>query len=108
MRLNTKLDAAARFSMVVTSPGSDGPLQVQLFLAPLLRDGSRGQWIPAASVALPKEGGRVEAFLSGDDLQIDPADTGSVDLPCFCFAKAEVSPMRVEGMHVGLTATVPA
>ncbi len=108
VQLNTKLDAAARFSLVVSSPGSDNPLQVQLFLAPVLRDGSRGQWIPSLVVALPKEGGRVEAFLSGYDLQIDPADLGSVTLSCICFAKAEVSPMRVEGMHVGLTATVPA
>jgi len=106
--LSTKLDAAARFSLIVSSPGSDAPTEVQLFLAPVLRDGSRGHWIPALTVALPKEGGRVEAFLSGHDIAIDPADLASVLLPAVCFAKAEVSPMRVEGMHVGLTATIPA
>ena len=106
--LSTKLDAAACFSLIVTSPGSDAPTEVQLFLAPVLRDGTRGTWIPALTVALPKEGGRVEAFLSGHDIAIDPADLALVLLPAVCFAKAEVSPMRVEGMHVGLTATIPA
>jgi hypothetical protein len=106
--LSTKLDAAARFSLIVSSPGSDAPTEVQLYLAPVLRDGSRGHWIPVLTVALPKEGGRVEAFLSGHDIALDPADLASVLLPAVCFAKAEVSPMRVEGMHVGLTATIPA
>ena len=50
----------------------------------------------------------MEAFLSGHDIAIDPADLALVLLPAVCFAKAEVSPMRVEGMHVGLTATIPA
>ena len=106
--LNTKLDAASRFSLVVSHPGADSPVEVELLLAPVLRDGTTGSWISAATVALPAEGGRVEAFLSGRDLQLNAADLADVDLPAVCFAKALVSPATPEGMHVGLTATIPA
>ena len=106
--LNTKLDAASRFSLVVSHPGADRPVEVELQLAPVLRDGTTGSWISAATVALPAEGGRVEAFLSGRDLQLNAADLADVDLPAVCFAKALVSPATPEGMHVGLTATIPA
>ena len=106
--LNTKLDAASRFSLVVSHPGADSPVEVELLLAPVLRDGTTGNWITAATVALPAEGGRVEAFLSGRDLQLNAADLADVDLPAVCFAKALVSPATPEGMHVGLTATIPA
>jgi hypothetical protein len=106
--LNTKLDAASRFSLVVSHPGAEAPVEVELQLAPVLRDGTTGSWISAATVALPAEGGRVEAFLSGRDLQLNAADLAEVDLPAECFAKALVSPTTPEGMHVGLTATIPA
>jgi hypothetical protein len=106
--LNTKLDAASRFSLVVSHPGAEAPVEVELQLAPVLRDGTTGSWIAAATVALPAEGGRVEAFLSGRDLQLNAADLADVDLPAVCFAKALVSPSTPEGMHVGLTATIPA
>ena len=106
--LNTKLDTASRFSLVVSHPGADSPVEVELLLAPVLRDGTTGSWISAATVALPAEGGRVEAFLSGRDLQLNAADLADVDLPAVCFAKALVSPATPEGMHVGLTATIPA
>ncbi|MDA0887266.1 MAG: hypothetical protein O2977_06340 [Cyanobacteria bacterium] len=108
MLLTTKLDAASRFSLVVSHPGADSPVEVELLLAPVLRDGTTGSWISAATVALPAEGGRVEAFLSGRDLQLNAADLADVDLPAVCFAKALVSPATPEGMHVGLTATIPA
>ena len=72
------------------------------------RDGTIGSWVVAATVALPAEGGRVEAFISGRDIQLNAADLADVDLPAVCFAKAEVSPETPEGMHVGLTATLPA
>ena len=71
--LNTKLDTASRFSLVVSHPGADSPVEVELLLAPVLRDGTTGSWISAATVALPAEGGRVEAFLSGRDLQLNAA-----------------------------------
>jgi hypothetical protein len=57
---------------------------------------------------LPAEGGRVEAFLSGRDIQLNVADLADVDLPAVCIAKALVTPETPEGMHVGLTATIPA
>jgi hypothetical protein len=106
--LNTKLDAASRFSLVVNHAGADAAVEVELQLAPVLRDGSTGNWIRAVTVALPAEGGRVEAFLSGRDIQLNSADLADVDLPAVCFAKALVTPTTPEGMHVGLTATIPA
>jgi hypothetical protein len=106
--LNTKLDAASRFSLVVNHAGADAAVEVELQLAPVLRDGSTGNWIRAVTVALPAEGGRVEAFLSGRDIQLNTADLADVDLPAVCFAKALVTPTTPEGMHVGLTATIPA
>lgn len=106
--LNTKLDAASRFSLVASHPGADGAVEVELQLAPVLRDGTTGSWISAVRVALPAEGGRVEAFLSGRDIQLNAADLADVDLPAICFAKALVTPETPEGMHVGLTATIPA
>jgi hypothetical protein len=74
----------------------------------VLRDGTTGSWISAVRVALPAEGGRVEAFLSGHDIQIAPADLPNLDLPAVCFAKALVTPTTPAGMHVGLTATIAA
>ena len=104
--LSTKLDAAACFSLIASSPGSESTVEVELQLAPVLRDGSCGSWISAAVVALPAEGGRVEAFISGHDLQIAPVDAANVDCPAICFARALVTPITPAGMHVGLTATI--
>jgi hypothetical protein len=106
--LNTKLDAASRFSLAASHPGAPAAVEVELLLAPVLRDGTTGSWISAVRVALPAEGGRVEAFLSGHDIQLSAADLADVDLPAVCFAKALVTPATPEGMHVGLTATIPA
>jgi hypothetical protein len=106
--LNTKLDAASRFSLVASHPGAPAAVEVELLLAPVLRDGTTGSWISAVRVALPAEGGRVEAFLSGRDIQLNAADLADVDVPALCFAKALVSPATPAGMHVGLTATIPA
>ncbi|PSI02455.1 hypothetical protein C7K08_02930, partial [Synechococcus lacustris str. Tous] len=64
--------------------------------------------VNAATVALPAEGGRVEAYLSGRDINLDAADLADLDFPAVCFAKAEVLPTTPEGMHVGLTATIAA
>ena len=108
VKLNTKLDAAARFSLLVSHHGHSDAVTVVLHLAPELRDGTMGTFVPVATVAVPAEGGRVEAFLSGRDLQLNAADLADVDLPAVCFAKALVSPATPEGMHVGLTATIPA
>ena len=76
--------------------------------ATALRDGTRGTFIPVATVAVPAEGGRVEAYISGHDILLDTADVDNADLPALCFAKAVVTPSTPEGMVVGLTATLPA
>jgi hypothetical protein len=64
--------------------------------------------VVATTVALPAEGGRVEAYLCGHNITLDAADLADLDLPAVCFAKAEVIPVTPEGMHVGLTATIAA
>ncbi len=108
VRLSTRLDATHRFSLLVSHPGHSDAVTVVLHLAPLLRDGSMGSFLPVATVAVPAEGGQVEACISGHDIHPDAADIGNADLPAFCFAKAVVTPSTPEGMYVGLTATLPA
>ena len=92
MLLTTKLDAASHFSVVASNPGSAAAVEIQVSFAPVLRDGTTGSWEVATTVALPAEGGRVEALISGRDIQLNAADLAEVDLPAACFAKAEVSP----------------
>ena len=108
VRLNTKLDATAQFSLLVSHPGHSAAVTVVLHLAPQLRDGTMGTFVPVATVAVPAEGGRVEAYISGHDILLDTADVDNADLPELCFAKAVVTPSTPEGMVVGLTATLPA
>ena len=108
MLLTTKLDAASRFSVVASNPGSAAAVEIQVSFAPVLRDGTTGSWVVAATVALPAEGWRVEAYLSGRDINITAADQARVQWPCICFAKAVVTPSTPADLHVGLTATVPA
>ena len=79
--LTTKLDAASRFSVVANNPGSAAAVEIQVSFAPVLRDGTIGSWVVAATVTLPAEGGRVEAFISGRDIQLNAADLADVDLP---------------------------
>ena len=73
-----------------------------------MRHGRMGTFVGVASVAIPAEGGRVEAHINGQDIQLDPADAANADPPALCFARAIVSPSTPEGMTVGLTATLPA
>jgi hypothetical protein len=108
VKLNTKLDATAQFSLLVSHPGHSDAVTVVLHLAPELRDGTMGTFVPVATVAVPAEGGRVEATISGHDVQIDAADVDNADLPALCFAKAIVTPSTPEALVVGLTATLPA
>ena len=108
IRLNTKLDGTSRFSLLVSHPGHSDAVTVVLHLAPELRDGTMGTFVPVATVAVPAEGGRVEAYISGHDILLDAADVDNADLPALCFAKAIVTPSTPEGMVVGLTATLPA
>ena len=108
VKLNTKLDATSRFSLLASHPGHSDAVTVVLHLAPQLRDGTMGTFVPVATVAVPAEGGRVEAYISGHDILLDTADVDNADLPALCFAKAVVTPSTPEGMVVGLTATLPA
>ena len=108
VRLNTKLDAAARFTLVASHSNHTAAVTVDLQLAPLLKDGATGSFVSAVKVSLPAEGGRVEAYLSGHDISIAAADQARVQWPCICFAKAVVTPSTPADLHVGLTATIPA
>ena len=108
VELSTKLDASNRFSLIAAHPGHNQAVTVLLEVAPRLRDGRMGTFVGVASVAIPAEGGQVEAHIDGQDLQMDPADLPNADPPALCFARAIVSPSTPEGMVVGLTATMPA
>ena len=108
VQLSTKLDASSRFSLIAAHPGHNQAVTVLLEVAPRLRDGRMGTFVPVATVAIPAEGGQVEAHIDGQDLQMDPADLPNADPPALCFARALVSPSTPEGMVVGLTATMPA
>ena len=121
VKLNTKLDATSRFTLLVSHPGHHVAVEVLLELAPLLRDGTQGTFVPVATVAIPAEGGRIEAYISGHDIQLDAADAGDVDGPALCFARAIVTSADAdpnatppvpsstpEGMVVALSATLPA
>ena len=108
VRLNTKLDAAVRFSLVASHSMHNAAVTVDLQLAPLLKDGAAGTFVSAIKVSLPAEGGRVEAYLSGQDITVAAADQARVQWPCICLAKAVVTPSTPVDMHVGLTATLPA
>ena len=106
--LSTKLDAAVRFSLICCHSGHDQAVTVELQLAPQRMDGSLGSFQSAATVSLPAEGGRVEAFISGHDLQIDAADADQVQWPCMAAARAIASPGTPADLTCGLTATLPA
>ena len=108
VELSTKLDASNRFSLIAAHPGHNQAVTVLLEVAPRLRDGRMGTFVGVASVAIPAEGGQVEAHIDGQDLQMDPADLPNADSPALCFARAIVSPSTPAGMVVGLTATMPA
>jgi hypothetical protein len=108
VQLSTKLDASSRFSLIAAHPGHNQAVTVLLEVAPRLRDGRMGTFVGVASVAIPAEGGQVEAHIDGQDLQMDPADLPNAEPPALCFARAVVSPSTPEGMVVGLTATMPA
>ena len=108
VQLSTKLDASSRFSLIAAHPGHSQAVTVLLEVAPRLRDGRMGTFVGVASVAIPAEGGQVEAHIDGQNLQMDPADLPNADPPALCFARAIVSPSTPEGMVVGLTATMPA
>ncbi|MCP9826019.1 hypothetical protein [Synechococcus sp. EJ6-Ellesmere] len=103
VRLTTPLDAAHQFTLVASHPGAAGAVTVVLEVAPLLKDGTVGTWVPLTTVAIPAAGGRVEAALSGSNLAPDAGDVANVIAPCFFFARATLTPSTPSGAHVSLT-----
>ena len=108
VELNTKLDAAMSFSFVVSHPGAATAVEAELLVAPLRDDGSQGSFVSLCKVAVPAQGGLVEARISGHDIALDPADQAHVRFPCVALAKAVITPDTPAGLLAGLTATVPA
>ncbi len=103
VRLTTPLDAAADFTLLASHPGAAAAVTVVLALAPLLKDGTIGTWVTAATVAIPAAGGRIEAPISGGNLAVAPADAANVMLPAFYYARATITPSTPNGAHVSLT-----
>ncbi|MGB5241390.1 MAG: hypothetical protein WBN80_12215 [Prochlorococcaceae cyanobacterium] len=103
VRLTTPLDAADDFTLLASHPGAAGAVTVVLQLAPLLKDGTVGTWVTAATVAIPAAGGQVEAPIAGGSLAVAPADAANVEQPSFFFARATLTPSTPNGAHVSLT-----
>lgn len=103
VRLSTPLDAAQHFSVIASHPGAAAAVTVVVDLAPLLKDGTTGTWVTAATVAIPAAGGQVEAPIAGGSLAVAPADAANVELPAFVFARATLTPSTPNGAHVSLT-----
>ena len=108
VQLNTKLDSACCFSFVVSHPGAATAVEAELLVAPLREDGSQGSFVSLCKVAVPAQGGLVEARISGHDIALDPADRPHVQFPAVALAKAVITPKTPIGLLAGLTATVPA
>ncbi len=53
VKLNSKLDATAQFSLLVSHPGHSAAVTLVLHLAPELSDGTMGTFVPVATVDLP-------------------------------------------------------
>ena len=108
VRLNTKLDAASRFCFQVSHPGAATPIEAELLIAPIRQDGSTGTYVSVCKVAVPAEGGRVEALVNGSAIAIVAADRRRSPMPCLAMAKAVITPAAPDGLLAGLTATVAA
>jgi hypothetical protein len=108
VELNTKLDAAMSLSFVVSHPGAATAVEAELLVAPLRVDGSQGNFVSVCKVAVPAQGGLVEARISGHDIVLDAADQPHVQFPAVAVAKALITPDTPAGLLAGLTATVPA
>ena len=108
VELNTKLDAASSFSFVVSHPGAATAVEAELLVAPLREDGKPGRFVSLCKVAVPAQGGLVEARISGHDIALDSADLPHVQFPAVALAKAVITPKTPSGLLAGLTATVPA
>ena len=81
VRLSTSLDAAEQITLVTSHPGAGSPITVVLALAPLLKDGSTGTFVNAATVVIPAVGGLIDqaigtAGTAMEEAQHRPAGTG--------------------------------
>ena len=103
VRLSTPLDAAEQITLVTSHPGAGSPITVVLALAPLLRDGSSGTFVPAATVVIPAVGGLIETVINPANLVLAGPDGANSKAPCLLFARATVSPFTPPGCHVSLT-----
>ena len=103
VRLTTPLDAAEQITLVTSHPGAGSPITVVLALAPLLKDGSTGTFVNAATVVIPAVGGLIETVINPANLVLAGADGANSKAPCLFFARATVSPTTPPGCHVSLT-----
>jgi hypothetical protein len=76
---------------------------VVLALAPLLKDGSTGTFVNAATVVIPAVGGLIETVINPANLVLAGTDGANSKAPCLFLARATVSPITPPGCHVSLT-----
>lgn len=103
VRLSVPLDTTDNFTLLFSHPGAAAAVTAVLQVAPLLKDGTTGTWVTAATVAIPAAGGQIEATISGDALVPAAGDLVNVVDPCFFFARATLTPSTPAGAHVSLT-----
>ena len=103
VRLSVPLDSVEHFTLLFSHPGAAAAVTAVLQVAPLLKDGTTGTWVTAATVAIPAAGGQVEATISGDSLVPVAGDLANVVEQCFFFARATLTPSTPTGAHVSLT-----
>jgi len=108
VQLETRLTESSSFSFVVSHPGAPRPVEAELQVAPLRGDGAIGRFVRLSKVAIPAQGGLVEARISGHDIALDPVDQPHVQFPVVLQARAVITPATPPGLLAGLTATVPA
>jgi hypothetical protein len=61
VRLSVPLDTVEHFTLLFSHPGAAAAVTAVLQVAPLLKDGTTGTWVTAATVAIPAAGGQIEA-----------------------------------------------
>ena len=103
VRITTPLDAADQVTLVTSHPGTNSPITVVLALAPLLKDGSTGTFVNAATVVIPAAGGVIETVINPANLILAGTDGANSKAPFLFFARATVSPFTPPGCQVSLT-----
>ena len=103
VRISTPLDATEQITLVTSHPGAGSPITVVLALAPLLKDGSTGTFVNAATVVIPAVGGLIETVINPANLVLAGTDGANSKAPCLFFARANVSPFTPPGCHVSLS-----